>query len=528
MLLRVKNLSPMDTTSPSPSPPRRSLIVRFFRSRILRGIVFVIFCLVTLAFLVLAEENWRGRHAWEKFRQEWEAKGERLDFASFIPQPVPDDQNFFMAPIWAGLRGKKWDPKTGEIKPGDPNVPDRLPRKQYAVLKGMPEGPRDGYWEINTMIELKPWQEYYRRAAELTNLFPVPPQAREPAEDVLMALSINEPGIEELRQASQRAYARYPINYDAGFDASTMSHLAEFKACVQVLKLRAISEEQAGQAGKALADVKLLLYLDDSIRAEPYLVSHLVRIACTSITMQPVWEGLGQHRWSDAQLAELGEALAKEDFLADYQFVMRGERAFSNEMMAQYRTGRVRVNDSEPGPPKMMRVVFPTGWFYQNQLVINRLHQEFTLSAVDAAQHRVYPEKCGTNVVASALGKRTPYNIFAWMLFPAYGHAAERFARTQTSVDLATVACALERFRLANGKYPEALDTLTPQFIAKLPTDVINGQPLKYRLDESGQPVIYSVGWNQMDDGGIVGLTTGSHPKFDPSKGDWVWRYPAK
>jgi len=34
-----------------------------------------------------------GKRAWEKFKGEQEAKGERLDFASFVPPPVPDDQN---------------------------------------------------------------------------------------------------------------------------------------------------------------------------------------------------------------------------------------------------------------------------------------------------------------------------------------------------------------------------------------------------------------------------------------------------
>ena len=48
-------------------------------------------------------------------------------------------------------------------------------------------------------------------------------------------------------------------------------------------------------------------------------------------------------------------------------------------------------------------------------------------------------------------------------------------------MDLARVAIALERYRLAHGAYPESLDVLAPQFIAQLPHDIINGQPLHYR-----------------------------------------------
>jgi hypothetical protein len=56
---------------------------------------------------------------------------------------------------------------------------------------------------------------------------------------------------------------------------------------------------------------------------------------------------LAQHKWSDSQLAELGEALAKEDFLADYQFAMRGERACGNEAMARFRVGRFSTGSGD-------------------------------------------------------------------------------------------------------------------------------------------------------------------------------------
>jgi hypothetical protein len=40
--------------------------------------------------------------------------------------------------------------------------------------------------------------------------------------------------------------------------------------------------------------------------------------------------------------------------------------------------------------------------------------------------------------------------------------------------------------------------------------------------------VLYSVGWNQSDDGGTVVLNESSRKTVDIKKGDWVWQYPAK
>jgi hypothetical protein len=120
----------------------------------------------------------------------------------------------------------------------------------------------------------------------------------------------------------------------------------------------------------------------------------------------------------------------------------------------------------------------------------------------------------------------SPNNRLESLLLPAFGGAVKKFAYAQTSVDLARVAIALERYRLAHGGYPESLDALAPQFIAKIPHDIINGQPLHYRPETNGQFVLYSVGWNEADDGGEVGRIKYGTP--DISEGDWVWRYPAK
>jgi hypothetical protein len=118
------------------------------------------------------------------------------------------------------------------------------------------------------------------------------------------------------------------------------------------------------------------------------------------------------------------------------------------------------------------------------------------------------------------------YKVQALMVFPAVGRALENFAAIQASIDLARVACALERYHLAHGDYPEMLDALAPQFIAQIPHDIINGQPLHYRRTDDGQFILYSVGWNETDDGGQVVLK--KNGSVDRTKGDWVWQYPQK
>jgi len=62
-----------------------------------------------------------------------------------------------------------------------------------------------------------------------------------------------------------------------------------------------------------------------------------------------------------------------------------------------------------------------------------------------------------------------------------------------------------------------------PRFLSQLPKDALTGDAYKYRRTADGQFVLYSVGWDEKDDGGMVGDSL-----FDEKEGDWVWQYPSR
>ena len=501
--------------------------------------LFGLACFATLIALFYAEEDWRGKHAWEKFKRDWEAKGERFDVASVIPPAVPDDQNFALTPIMASTYEMYFDKAGHDLKPPNTNVVNRL---RMTVVHNNDNGPTNGWsnWQTARKSDLKVWQNYYRTLTAKTGDFPVAPQPQSPAADVLLALSKYDSAIEELRQAGRLSESRFPLNYDNENPAVILlPHLSAIKPCCQVLGLRVLAELQNGQSEPALADVKLSLRLIDAVRTEPFLISHLVRLAALQIMLPPVWEGLADHRWSDAQLVELDQTLTRLDFLADYKLAMRSELALQGGMFDSLRRHpeqisnlyRISVADAAnpPIPPERICRLIPSGWFYQNQLHCARPIVELYLPVADVKQRIISP--AALHRAAAQVGTDTqhitPFNIFEkWFLRQlGFGLAPRRFALGQASVDLAQTAIALERYRLAHGEYPESLDALAPKFIAKIPHDVINGQPLKYHRADDDQFILYSVGWNETDDGGQIALTKLGN--VDVEKGDWVWRYPA-
>jgi tetratricopeptide (TPR) repeat protein len=507
--------------------------------------LFGLACFATLVALLYAEEDWRGKHDWEKFKREWEAKGEHFDYASIVPPPVPDDQNFAMQPIWVdsikfefGTNvAKQWYGETF-TESERTNLVDCLGISIYGNMDGGEydaKSPHNGYWAKGTETDLKSWRQYYRDLSSKTNEFPVPSQPQSPAADVLLALGKYDSTIETLRQASSLTYSRFPVFSDADHPFDTLlPHLSIFKRLAQFLQLRAIAELQNGQSDKALADVKLAVELTGKIRNEPFLISHLVRIAMLQITLQPIYEGLAEHKWSDAQLVELDSELSKPDFLADYEMTIRGERAAAVSSLDFMRRtsdlGLIQGSD-ERHHPFNLGFLAPSAFFYQSELNIARMYQQYDLPMVDLEKGTVSPARVRdlqTEATRDLSYHWWPYKILARMLFPAIENAVKKLAYAQSATDLARTAIALERYRLAHGEFPESLDALAPQFMEKIPHDVIGGRPLHYRRTDDGQFVLYSVGWNETDDGGVVVMAKGSSPGVDSNKGDWVWRYPQK
>ena len=503
--------------------------------------LFGVACFVTLIALFYAEEDWRGKHAWDQFKHQWEAKGERFDFVSVVPPPVPDDQNFALTPIAFTSYGSilTRDGKRIPYESRDTNFVERIKMEISHYYDWPTNG--TGNWQKSTVSDLRVWQNYYRALAAKTNEFSVPLQPQSPAEDVLVALSKYDSVIEELREASRLPCSRFPLNYDSESpSAILLPHLGALKKCSQTLQLHSIAELQNGQPEKAMADVKLALQLTDKIRTEPFLISHLVRIAMVNLMLQPIYEGLAEHRWSDEQLVTLDAELAKPDFVADYKLSMRGELGCQGGEMDRLRRHPELIQgmsgwggDEEDGhnpslPGKIAARLIPTGWFYQNQFRCARMMVDYYLPVADVNEGTFSPDlvRRGAAVLVAETKTAGPFNVLERLMLPALGAGARRFAYAQSSVNLARTAIALERYQLAHGTYPGSLDALVPQFIARLPLDVINGQPLRYRLEANGPFVLYSVGWNEADDGGEVGRIKYGTP--DISEGDWVWRYPQK
>lgn len=464
-----------------------------------------------LVIVFYTVEGWRGERAWNRLQRELAVKGEKIDLASITPPPVAAERNFAAAPMLAPLFDYDQTPQGPRWK--NPDAYHQLESLTVDGQNGLAQVSGNLLqlgWPTQQWTDLQAWKKFYQGRSG----FPKVDAAPDAATAVLLALSLFEDELRELRAASQRPESRFPIHYEAG-GAAMLPHLPVLQHLCEVLRLRAVAALAAGQSDAALPDVTLAFYLAGSIRREPYIQSHLGRHAMLNATLQPVWEGLARRRWSAAQLLAIEQTLRQTDLLAEYAGAVHGQcvievdwwQAMRDEMSGASRAG-INANTHRS---EMFRWLYPKGWVRQNQVALYRFCHAALVPVVDAAQARMW--------MAQAKEAFTAVTQKAFFLQWRNGHLFSHYGREvpwmQTAVNQALLACALERFRLAEGRFPATLAALQPRFLDRIPRDVINGQPLHYRLTADGQFELYSIGWDETDNGG-----------HGPE--DWVWRYPDK
>jgi hypothetical protein len=131
-----------------------------------------------------------------------------------------------------------------------------------------------------------------------------------------------------------------------------------------------------------------------------------------------------------------------------------------------------------------------------------RLAEESTrkdLLGIGTAQQTIDAEQA--RIAGSAM-ERTRYPLISEQGLVSFEAMAVAALNAQTRTQMTATAIACERYRLANGRWPATLDDLSPDYIAKVPSDPFAGRPIRYAVADDGIR-LYSVGADRTDDGGV-------------------------
>jgi hypothetical protein len=453
-----------------------------------------------LAFIALLSlgtsiEDWRGEYAWAAVVQAHIERGDPLDVLPPPPAPIPVAENFFGYPMLTRLYFAK--STNSEIVA----LARSVPVADHTVPLKWTEGEHVDLAVICALIAEKYPQQKW----------PAHLEAEPPTTRLLAHLGGANHFLAELRHSALYRTQSQPIRSSpTRLENIFKTEIPSLKFCrftTQILSLHACASLATSDTRTAFADTLAGLQFSRGVAASSdTLVEAMIAAVIVKPAIQPVWEGIHAHTWSEAQLARFQTTLVATDI---FSALHRGLIIDRNGTLALL--------------PSRLPLI-PHGWTQQNQAY----YAERSTTNIDAAASHTSPAFL-PNLNATELREKKfsssfaghPYHIFAHWALISVTKVTRYTAFSANAVTLAFTACALERHRLAHDAYPESLTQLVPAFLPAIPLDVINGDPLHYHLSPDGTFTLYSVGLDGDDDHGRRAPTNSANPL--DADGDWAW-----
>lgn len=325
--------------------------------------------------------------------------------------------------------------------------------------------------------------------------------------------------IEEARQLKKYPYGRFPIKIDAIFFATLLPDHQKSRELMDWLKHDAYRLAQEEKIDDAVESCRACLCLGRAMGDEPIIISHLIRISIQLETIAALERVLAQGKADETTLAKMQALVELESKESTWLQSLRGERAGSQNLFEGLRTGKIPIRllrsiagagpmGKGPSLSEWMADKFPSTYvkYYPEYL-------EHMTRCVEIAKLPLHEQR--PKIQACDKEKKESSNPILGLMAPNLSHVYQAECRSQAHLRAAAAAIACERYRLAHGSWPDSFDVLVEKkLLDAAPIDPIDGKPLRYRQDRDFV-VIYSIGDDEMDNGGHIDRERMSLPGVD-------------
>jgi hypothetical protein len=437
-----------------------------------------------------------------------------------LPAPAPDAVNFARSPAFADLlnrtnhladllnRLRDFDPDGGAVVLTDWRSQADAPLMPFLTSVQQPTELETNRMAMSSLRNRGRLLRSASQAGAETN-------RTELASAFLDAVEPDRSRLEELAAAAATATVFQVItNSDIGAvlrpDPQPILLLEHLHLLFQV---RASAELASGRNAEAAEDVLTGLRLAQLARQLPdtRLMARVQWLLAHSL--QPLWEGLYQQAWTQPQLAAFQSQLAGFNLLTDYTNAVRRVvlahielwHAIPGSTNIQAALAAANATAYFAQPEWQLQ---PSAWWFDNCIRLYGAGQN-AIQRVDLEAGRIGEDSSQLDLNGLPLDAATHELLEQWL----WVQTPALLAFAQTSVNQALVACALERFRLANGAYPASLQPLVPSLLAGIPHDAVSGRPIIYQADGGTNFILRGVGPNGVDD------------RKSAVSDDWLWTY---
>ncbi len=311
------------------------------------------------------------------------------------------------------------------------------------------------------------------------------------------------PAMTPAHQILDMPRGRYPIAYSSDYISTPLPYIQGTRGWANKFAYEATLRANENDMEGALLACRGIFRTGGSIGDEPTLISTLVRIATRHLALRKVEQTLALGQPSEASLAALQHFLEEEAKEPLFLIGMRGERGMMDGTMQAIQSGEISLKQisqilqdghSQFGGQQQFEAVYIVASIRaQRAALLHWMNEAVEIAKLPAEQQKATLKELDEKA------KNLP--VLARMLAPACAKVGEAWARDQVCLRCVIVLVAIERYRKAHGHWPESLKELVPQYLASVPVDVHDGQPLHFRRFAEGV-MVYSVGPDGVDNGG--------------------------
>lgn len=307
--------------------------------------------------------------------------------------------------------------------------------------------------------------------------------------------------LEKAHRLIQLPRGRYDVDWSIeSFEKATTKLPCEHCRRIAILLyFEAIVQAQNQETNQALTNARGVMNVGRSIGDEPMAISQFVRWGCEILAIHNIERILAQGQASQNAL-ELAQRLLEDEACQPLLLVMmRGERALTFRRTEAVKKGDLKFSQYSGGGSKWNE--WTENW--AGSILIGANQAPFLRFQNQCVETAKIPTAMQMSSLQELMVQKESLPVLVRLYVPVYEKLVLGSIRNQALLCCAYVGLAVERHRLAHGRWPESLTALVPEFLKEVPADPYNGSPLKYRRLADGV-VIYSVGPDGEDNGGNI------------------------
>jgi len=357
-------------------------------------------------------------------------------------------------------------------------------------------------------------------------------------------LNSKKEAFELVAQGSLRPHywREYESNEKKELMSVLLPHLAGYRLIAHRLNLRARLNAEKNNLNQSFDDIFTCCRLGRHLNRDFIIIEQLVGMAIESISVNTLREILSRYQPDPNSLiglqSNLEELVSSDDFKISFKteklFIFdEAQRCFTDGIWGSHlylqRVGSIGgdgassdfeiIGEAVSNPGVAFRVLFTHPDKEQTIKTAEQMYDYFEqISVKSPAMLRNEEIDVENEMMVMIKG-----NLLLEIFTPAFGRIIEISHRSKMQIYATITIIAAHRYKNDKGSFPDDLNELVAAgYLNDIPIDSFSDRPLVYKKTDNDF-ILYSLGRNFADEGGVMGIDEDGKPEIWEDNGDAVF-----